>query len=268
MAVKKTLVGHFWNEQYLLPWWIKHHREMFDEAILLNYGSTDRSMHEIKKHAPSSWKVVDSRHQMLSAAELEKEIQEIESGISGWRICLTIAEFLFGSLDRENMMFPINHSYQPGRDNRAHFVPCFKVHDWNPEGSLDHKTPLSMQSWMGLDCRLGPGENFNIRPPRLFHNIDGLAYPVGRHYWGHEAFVAKEMVIVHYANSISSPDMLARRLSMQTKISDSDKLKGLGVGHYVSATQPLVAADVEHQVKTLLPNCIDIRPHLELYSGK
>ena len=40
----------FYNEEYLLPWWLAHHTKLFDHGILINKGSTDRSV-EICKNS-------------------------------------------------------------------------------------------------------------------------------------------------------------------------------------------------------------------------
>jgi hypothetical protein len=45
----KTVISHFYNEEYMLPWWLKHHRQYFDHGILIDYGSTDKSLDIIKK---------------------------------------------------------------------------------------------------------------------------------------------------------------------------------------------------------------------------
>jgi hypothetical protein len=31
-----TLLSHFYNEEYLLPFWIEHHKKQFDYAILID----------------------------------------------------------------------------------------------------------------------------------------------------------------------------------------------------------------------------------------
>ena len=54
------LISHFFNEEFLLPYWIQQHAPMFDMAILLDYNSTDRSLEIIRREAPSTWKTVPS----------------------------------------------------------------------------------------------------------------------------------------------------------------------------------------------------------------
>ena len=50
--MKTTVITHFWNEEILLPYWLKHHLELFDHGILINYRSTDKSVEIIKELAP------------------------------------------------------------------------------------------------------------------------------------------------------------------------------------------------------------------------
>lgn len=48
-----TVISHFYNEEYLLPWWLNHHKNIFDNGILINYGSTDKSVEIIKSICPT-----------------------------------------------------------------------------------------------------------------------------------------------------------------------------------------------------------------------
>ena len=52
MKEKLTIIGTFYNEEYLLPYWLKHHTRLFDHGILINWGSTDNSVEIIKRYAP------------------------------------------------------------------------------------------------------------------------------------------------------------------------------------------------------------------------
>jgi hypothetical protein len=223
----RTIISHFWNEEYLLPWWIKHHREMFDEAVLINWGSTDRSVAEIRKHAPSRWKVVDTKWKLpmddnaCFAAALDEEVIEIESGLTGWRICLNTTEFLIGdiaSVEREG-------------GATQHNVGCLKMWDWNPEGALDHSKTLWSQLWMGTDCR--PHNMMGIRRGRSIHSHP-IAYEIGRHVTHPPAGLNGDMVILHYGDCISSPAMLKRRMQVQERITTHDRRCGFGIQHFVT----------------------------------
>ena len=89
----RTLITHFYNEEYLLPFWIKHHRDIFDSAILINYKSTDNSVNLIKKLAPSSWRVFDSANDNFDAQLCDLEVMQYERMVEGWKIALNVTEF-------------------------------------------------------------------------------------------------------------------------------------------------------------------------------
>ena len=48
------MVTHFYNEEMLLPYFIRHHAGIFDEVIMIDWGSTDRSRAIIADQAPST----------------------------------------------------------------------------------------------------------------------------------------------------------------------------------------------------------------------
>ncbi|MCA3390648.1 MAG: glycosyltransferase family 2 protein, partial [Roseomonas sp.] len=39
----RSVICHFFNEAYLLPWWLKHHVPIFDHGVMIDHGSTDGS---------------------------------------------------------------------------------------------------------------------------------------------------------------------------------------------------------------------------------
>ena len=55
--MRKTVVTHFFNEEYLLPWWLEHHKKYFDHGVMIDYNSTDSSVEIIKKICPT-WTIV------------------------------------------------------------------------------------------------------------------------------------------------------------------------------------------------------------------
>jgi hypothetical protein len=32
-----TVISHIFNEEYLLPFWLEHHRTIFDHGIIIDY---------------------------------------------------------------------------------------------------------------------------------------------------------------------------------------------------------------------------------------
>ena len=44
----KSIISHFYNEEYLLPWWLNHHKKYFDYGLMIDYNSPDISVEVIK----------------------------------------------------------------------------------------------------------------------------------------------------------------------------------------------------------------------------
>ena len=93
-----VLLCHFFNEELLLPYWIRHHASMFDMAILIDYNSTDKSLEIIRQEAPRSWKIVSSRNGRFEANLVDDEVKDYESmHPDAWKIVLNVPEFLVHS---------------------------------------------------------------------------------------------------------------------------------------------------------------------------
>jgi len=92
--VKTTIITHFWNEEVLLPHWLKHHLELFDHGVLINYRSTDRSVEIIKELAPN-WEIHDTVNKDFTPESCDTEVSEYEKQHPGWKIALTLSEFLY-----------------------------------------------------------------------------------------------------------------------------------------------------------------------------
>ena len=98
--MKKTIIAHFYNEEYLLPYWLEYHKNKFDHGVMINHGSNDKSVEIIKNLVPN-WEIVNSELEYFDAYLTDFEVQKIEENIAGWKICLNISEFLVGDLDKE-----------------------------------------------------------------------------------------------------------------------------------------------------------------------
>lgn len=86
------VISHFLNEEFLLPYWLRHHVPMFEHGIMIDWGSTDRSVEIIREYAPT-WEIrrtsVEFREPLIG-----KEIQKVETAIKGWKVVLNTTEFL------------------------------------------------------------------------------------------------------------------------------------------------------------------------------
>jgi len=211
----KTIITHFYNEDYLLPWWLEHHKNMFDMGICIDYGSTDNSVKIIKEICPH-WQILPSGFDHFDAENCDWEVEFYERQISGYRIALTVTEFLVGDLDK--LILDTSARVQ-------WYIPCVRFTDWNLEGKLDRNLPLWEQLKTGIDYRKDPLAN----QCRSLHNFNDIKYTTGRHYM---PFNTEDCAIFHYAHCITGTPMLQRRLQIQYKMSERDKEKKLGSHHF------------------------------------
>jgi len=93
---RTAMVTHFYNEAFLMPYFIQHHAGMFDAVVMIDSGSDDASRTIIAEYAPSTWEVVESNQpEIFDAHGMDAEVVAQESRFPGlWRIALTTTEFL------------------------------------------------------------------------------------------------------------------------------------------------------------------------------
>jgi len=211
----KTVITHFYNEEYLLPWWLDHHKKYFDHGILIDYDSTDRSV-EICKDICPSWQIVKSVNKEFGAWQIDAEVMEYEKQFAGWRIALNVTEFLVG---------PVNELMHDRNERTQYLIPSVTFFDWNPIGTLNQSLPLWEQKTQGISYKT----DFMARRARSLHNFNDIRYDAGRHF---SQFNCENVCIFHYANCISSPEMVNRRLQIQTKIPQADILRNMGHQHH------------------------------------
>lgn len=212
----RTVLTHIYNEEYLLPIWLNHHKNIFDHGIIIDYGSTDRSV-EICKEICPHWKVVSSMNTHFNAAKCDHEIMMHERHIQGWRIALTVTEFLVGAVDK---LLIDTH------ENRQYLIPGIRFTKWDPCGTIDKSVPL----WDQISTGISYYDNPIAHQARSLHNFSTIEYSTGRHYWPPNT---EDVLIFHYAHCIVGREMLNRRLQIQHKVSPEDISKGIGNHHYL-----------------------------------
>lgn len=212
--MRKTLTAVFYNEEYLLPWWLEHHKRIFDHGILINYASTDRSVDIIKDICPK-WEVIDSRNgAVFDAKKVDEEVQDIEENIDGWKLCLNLTEFLVGDYSLFNNW----------RDKRI-TMPCTVMVDNDPSNLPTYDKSLIEQKHHGIYYSQGGSK---LRRGRTAHCNRFENYPLGRHY---DDWTTDKLQILWYGWSPFNDYTIKRKLQIQTRIPESDKARGYGGEH-------------------------------------
>lgn len=211
----KTVVCHFYNEEFLLPWWLKHHRAIFDHGIMINYASTDRSVELIKEICPH-WSIVDSRNlDFADSTAIDREVIEIEKIVGGWRMALNVTEFLYGNTDHLK-------DYKENPSPTQYFIGNYVFVDMeDPDRGqtiLDPKYPLWKQRYWGYDDFANTGRGSGpimSRMNRSIHNYP-VTYTGGRH-WSGTAKSFDDLVIFYYGWVDASPAGIKRKSQIATE---------------------------------------------------
>lgn len=202
--MKKTLISHFYNEEYLLPWFLRHHQQIFDHGIMIDYQSTDRSREIIQELCPT-WDIVPSRNAWFDPGPVDQEVIDIENSIDGWKICLNVTEHLIGDYSLLND--------QP----QQFLIPSFFFVDTNPEVEADADIPLYQQKYQGFAYWDQDQACFQQRQARSLHNMPIQYHGMGRHF---VQYNTQELAIFYYGWSPLNEVAMQRKLSMGDKIPD------------------------------------------------
>ena len=218
--MRKTLLCHFYNEEYMLPWFLNHHKQIFDHGIMIDYHSTDRSVEIIKEICPT-WDIVTSRNPNFQADNIDHEVMDIERSIEGWRICLNVTELMIGDYSI------LDDS--PGQ----HLLPSMFFVDCDRDKPVTQDLPLYEQKFDGFDfwgsyTTRRETSNFRERRARSIHNTP-VQYPIpGRHF---EEYTTDQLVIFYYGWCPFNDEALARKLQIQTQIPLVDRQRNWGFHH-------------------------------------
>lgn len=227
--------------------WIKHHREIFDDCLLINHRSTDRSLEIIKKHAPASWEVIDTQLPDFGAVELDQEMMQLEGLIDTspetFKLCINTTEFIFtynfrDRLEQLTHEFPDKQGFgirsfllQDREENLPILEPFFKNRHY---GWVDGKTKPAFRHW------------------RYIHNQPNGQYTVGRHSTTLNVINVPDLKLVHCTYVPWGPAGRKRKLQIiqDGKLPLRDIKQGYGVQHILTPErlEECYNGDLNHNV--------------------
>lgn len=220
--MKKTLLCHFYNEEWMLPWFLNHHKQIFDHGIMIDYHSNDRSVEIIKEICPT-WEIVTSRNNDFQADMIDVEVNEIERQIDGWKICLNVTEQLIG-----------DYSIMDDEPKQL-LIPSVFFVDCDRQNPVTHDKPLYEQKTDGFMFS-DSAQNFFERRSRSLHNVP-VHYPAqstqacmapGRHW---NSYNTDKLVTFYYGWCPFDDGQLGRKLQIQTQIPLIDRQLNRGFHH-------------------------------------
>lgn len=228
--MRKTILTHFYNEEYLLPWWLEHHKQHFEWGVLIDYSSTDRSVEIIKDICPK-WQIVPSYNKVFDARRCDNEVIKYEKQIPGWKVCLNVTEFLVGDFSVLNDI-----------PEQELTIPCNVMVDLESEMIPTYNTPLVKQKPFGIKYDEGGS---GLRRSRTIHNKETIQYPLGRHY---ENYNTTSLEVLWYGWSPFNDSTIKRKLQIQDRIPESDKAQGYGREH-ITTEEKLKATYTDLKIK-------------------
>jgi hypothetical protein len=207
--MKTSLISHIFNEEYLLPFWLNHHKNMFDKIYIVDYNSTDKSIEICKSICPDCV-IIPSQNKWFDAQHVDSEIMQIETIIGGIKIVLNTTEFLFCKKPIKDLFI----------DND----------DTNPISfSVDVVTPHSINEYNvdNLDELFRNLLNRDVvyhtdRGMRQLHNFPNGKYGTGRHYTCNPYVKTNEAHIVWMGFYPMNDNLLKRKLQIKQKIPQSN----------------------------------------------
>jgi hypothetical protein len=219
-----TLISHLWNEEFLLPYWLGHHYPLFDRGVLLDYGSTDRSL-EIIRELAAGWEVRPSRNGYFDARDADAEVMEVEREFSGWKVVLNTTEFLL--CHDLSLYVRWMEKYRPDVQG----VWAFDLVMVDRPGERDRgvtAAPLYFQKHWGYH-RTGSHSR-----SRLLHRFPDGRYHGGRHSTPLVERVVDDGLFLLWFGWSPMRYVTDRKLQIQQRMSARDRAEGLGKQHLVT----------------------------------
>jgi hypothetical protein len=212
-----TAIVHMFNEEYLLPLWIEHHKHVFSHVIFIDYRSTDKSVEIIREMAPT-WEIRTTRTTEWAAQKDDEEVVDIERTISGFKIALNITDFFLPgcSIEELTQMAPIQ---------RLHVFTVCSSNENDEEGK-------SLRDILKGIERAVPEK----RGTRILHSMEDGNYYLGRHDTRHPTTWSKAS-IVWFGFYPWTEKMIQRKLQFAQNLSSGDINIGAGLQHLWSRSE-------------------------------
>ena len=208
----------------MLPFWLNHHKKIFDHGIMIDYGSTDKSVDIIKFIVPN-WTIIKSRNTHFDALDCDLEVMDIEKGVSGWKITLNITEFLMVN----NIQSTIS-KYQSYKALSIRSLQVIESRLYESDKCIIDDQPLVKQRTFGIKDY--------TRKTRTLHQASDGNYDFGRHntrVFPYKKIPINEMVVLWFGYSPMNHELLERKLQIKPKMSNRDvENKQLGVEHLLT----------------------------------
>ena len=223
-VIKTTLLTNVFNEEYLLPFWLHHHKNMFDELIVVDYNSTDKSMEICKRICPEC-KIITTRNKCFAAEEIDKEFMDIENTLEGIKIVLNTTEFLFCETSVRDLFMndtePVSYA--------VNVVSPYSLNTYNINNNYELFTNLFNDDVV----------YHHDRGKRQIHNFHNGNYNIGRHSTNNVFVPTSKAHIIWMGYYPMNNNLLNRKLQIKQNIPQRDIDRRFGFHHLFTKEQIL-----------------------------
>lgn len=214
---KTTLISHIFNEEYLLPFWLHHHNDMFDDIFIIDYNSTDKSIEICKRICPRC-KIITTRNKFFEAREIDKEVMDIENAINGIKIVLNTTEFLICE-------GTINDIFTNGPNTMSYTITAITPYSLNIYNISNYNDV--MNNLLNDDIVY-----HYDRGVRQLHNYTNGNYCIGRHNTLNVSTHTNKAHIIWFGFYPMNDKLITRKLQIHQNIPDTDRRLNLGFQHF------------------------------------
>lgn len=233
--INLTVIAHFYNEEFLLPHWLKLHTKIFDHGVMVDYDSTDNSIPIIKNIAPH-WEIRKSRNKVWDFTDADQEVMDIEKEFDGWKVVLNITEFIL-HYDLKEYIGTFMRSYPNfiGVRTRGIIMVDILEERYNKVSNEN----LIFQKYHGyLESDVAPITPVNpLLRSRLIHSASCGEYTLGRHRTRHKAIIDDPKLFLLWFGFSPFECLKKRKLSFKTRMSERDKKMKAGFQHMWDESQ-------------------------------
>ncbi len=222
---KATLLTHIYNEEYLLPFWLEHHKKIFDDLVVVDYNSTDSSL-EICRRLWPDCKIISSRNKDFDAEFVDNEMMDIENMIPGIKVILNTTEFLFCKR-------PLKEVFGDSSSPLSFEIKSYSAYSKN---NYDiHSLTELVSNAVSEDVVYHTDRGIR----QIFTFPNGAYKPAGRHDWWNPRSYQDDMFILWFGFYPMNEHQLHRKLQFSHRMSARDKSIGRGFQHLFSPNQIL-----------------------------
>jgi UDP-glucose 4-epimerase len=218
MSLRTTVLTNIFNEEYLLPFWLNHHKDMFDHGIIVDYRSTDKSL-EICRAICPTWEIRTTRNSHFDAENIDAEFIDIEQSIDGIKIVLNTTEFLFSKTSIKEAFIPYLNSPM------SLSITCnspYSLKEYNITNNYELFNNLLNNDDIVFH---------KDRMTRQLHNFPHGNYTVGRHDTRNPKVFVSDMHVIWLGYYPMNDKLMARKVQIGNNMPQRDKDRGLGIHH-------------------------------------